>query len=77
MHRQHCIGVGSLAKYIGEAMDVLPICHAFIMVEKTFDIPSILFYLASDANKNKQEDDLNRVRPRSAPPPKKVEQPIQ
>jgi hypothetical protein len=58
MHRQHCIGVGSLARYIGESMDGPPICHAFIMVEKSFDIPAILFYLASEADKNKQEDDL-------------------
>jgi hypothetical protein len=35
------------------------ICHAFIMVEKSFDIPAILFYLASNANKNKWEDHLN------------------
>jgi hypothetical protein len=59
MHRQHGIGIGSLASYIGEAMDGLPIFHAFIMVEKSFDIPPILFYLASDANKNKQEDSFN------------------
>jgi hypothetical protein len=58
MHRQHHIGIGSLARYIGEAMDGPPICHAFIMVEKIFDIPAILFYLASDASKNKQEDNL-------------------
>ncbi len=47
MHRQHCIGVGSLARYIREAMDGPPICHAFIMVEKSFDIPAILLYLAA------------------------------
>ncbi len=35
-----------------------PICHAFIIVGKSFDIPAILVYLASDANKNKREDDL-------------------
>jgi hypothetical protein len=58
MHRQHCIGVGSLARYIGEAMDRPPICHAFIMAEKSFDIPAILFYLASVDNKNKWEDHL-------------------
>ncbi len=38
-------------------MDGPPICRAFIMVGKSFDIPAILFYLASDANKNKREDD--------------------
>jgi hypothetical protein len=31
------------------------------MVEKSFDIPAILFYLASNANKNKWEEDLNTV----------------
>jgi hypothetical protein len=35
-----------------------PICHAFIMVEKIFDIPAMIFYLASIANKNKREEDL-------------------
>jgi hypothetical protein len=44
MHRQHRIGVGSLAGYIGKAMDGLPIHHAFIIVGKSFDIPAILFY---------------------------------
>jgi len=29
------------------------------MVGKSFGIPTILFYLASDADKNKREDDLN------------------
>jgi hypothetical protein len=41
MHRQHFTGIGSLARYIGEAMDGPPIHHAFIMVEKSFDIPTI------------------------------------
>jgi hypothetical protein len=41
MHRQHFIGIGSIARYIGEAMDRPPICHAFIMAEKSFDIPAI------------------------------------
>jgi hypothetical protein len=58
MHRQHCIGIGSLARYIGEAMNGPPKCHAFIMMEKSFDIPDKLFYLASIPNKNKWEDDL-------------------
>ena len=57
MHCQHCLGVGSLVGYIGEAMDGLPIRCAFFVVGKSFDIPAILFYLASDANKNKREDD--------------------
>ena len=57
MHRQHRKGVNSLAGYIGEAMDGPPIHHAFIMAGKSFDIPAILFFLASDANKSKREDD--------------------
>ncbi len=60
MHRQHRIGIGSLARYIGEAMDGLQICHAFIMEEKSFDIPAILCYLASNANKKMREDDLKQ-----------------
>ena len=43
----------------GEAMGGPQICHAFTMMEKSFGIPTILFYLASDANKNKRGDDLN------------------
>jgi hypothetical protein len=31
----------------------------FIMVWKSFDISVILFYLASNTNKNKWEDNLN------------------
>jgi hypothetical protein len=33
------------------------------MVGKSFGIPTILFYLASDANKNKRVGDLNRISP--------------
>jgi hypothetical protein len=62
MHRQHRTAIGSLARYIGEALDGPPICHAFIMVEKSFNIPAILFYLASNAYKNKREYDLNNTR---------------
>jgi hypothetical protein len=58
MHRQHPIGVGSLARYNGEAMDGPPT----IMGEKSFDITAILFKLASNANKNKQEDHLKHHR---------------
>jgi hypothetical protein len=58
MHRQHFIGIGSLAKYIGEAIDMPPVCHAIIMVENSFDILATLFCLASIANKNKHEDNL-------------------
>ena len=36
-----------------------PICHAFIMVGTSFANSAILFYLASNANKNKWEDNLN------------------
>jgi hypothetical protein len=45
------IGNGSLAGYIKEAMTMNgpPICHAFIMVGKSFDIPAILFYQASNS----------------------------
>jgi hypothetical protein len=59
MHRQYHIGISSLARYIGEAMDRQPICHAFIMVEKSVDILAILFNLVSKVNKNKQEDHCN------------------
>ena len=61
MHRQHRKGVNSLAGYIGEAMDGPPIHHAFIMAGKSFDIPAILFFLASKDNKNKQGDNLGGV----------------
>jgi hypothetical protein len=64
MHRQHCIGDSSLAIYIREAMNRPQICHALIMVENSFDIPVILFYLDSIADKNKQEDDLKLVHKR-------------
>ena len=33
------------------------------MVGKSFGIPTILFYLASDANKNKRVGDLNMIFP--------------
>jgi hypothetical protein len=69
MHRQHPIGVSSLTRYIGEAMDGSPIHHAFIMVEKSFDIHAILFYLASIAYKNKREDNLNLEEPIVTQPP--------
>ncbi len=58
MHCRYRICIGSLAGYIGETMGGPPICHAFIIVGKSFDIPAILVYLASNANKNKREDDL-------------------
>ena len=39
-------------------MGGLPNYHAFTMVGKSFCIPTILFYHASDANKNKRGDDI-------------------
>jgi hypothetical protein len=45
--------VGSLAGYIGEAMDKPPICHALDMAKKSFDVPTMFIYLATDANKDK------------------------
>ncbi len=39
-------------------MDEPPFSLAFVMVKESFAGPAILFYLASDANKNKREDDL-------------------
>ncbi len=47
---------GTLA---GEAMGGPPSSHAFIMVGTSFANSAILFYLASNANKNKWEDNLN------------------
>ncbi len=46
MHWGHRIGVGSLAGYIGEAMDGPPFCLAFVMVKESFVVPTIFFYLA-------------------------------
>jgi hypothetical protein len=41
-------------------MDELPFFSlAFVMVKESFAVPAILFYLASDANKNKRQDHLN------------------
>ena len=57
MHWWHRVSVGSLAGYIGEAMGGPPICHAFTMVGKSFDIPAILLYQQA-ATKNKRKDDL-------------------
>ncbi len=39
-------------------MDELPFSLAFGMVKESFAGPAILFYLASDANKNKRQDHL-------------------
>jgi hypothetical protein len=38
-----------------------PFSLAFVMVKESFADPAILFYLASDANKNKREDNLNHT----------------
>jgi hypothetical protein len=57
MYWQHCKGVGSLAGYMGEAVDEPPFSLAFVMVKESFVIPAILYCLASNANKregNKQ-----------------------
>jgi hypothetical protein len=45
------MGVGSLAGYIGEAMNKPPLSLAFVMVKESFVIPAICFYLESTANK--------------------------
>ncbi len=58
MYWRHWIGVGSPTGYIGEAMDEPPFSLAFVMVKKSFVVPAILFYLASNANKNKRPDHL-------------------
>ena len=39
-------------------MDELPFSLAFVMVKESFVVPARLFYLASDANKNKRLDHL-------------------
>ena len=48
---QHRIGVGSLAGYIGEAMDEPPFSLVFIMAKESFVVPTIFFYVESAANK--------------------------
>ena len=50
----HCIGVGSLARYIGKAMNKPTFSLASIMVKESFDVPAIFFYRKSAANKNKR-----------------------
>jgi hypothetical protein len=42
-------------------MDELPFSLAFVMVKESFAGPAILFYLASNANKNKHQDHLNTL----------------
>ncbi len=54
------MGVGSLTGYILEAIDEPPFSLAFVMVKESFVVPTILFYLASDATKNKRPDRLNK-----------------
>jgi hypothetical protein len=39
-------------------MEEPPFSLAFVMVKESFAGPAILFYLASDANKNKGQDHL-------------------
>ncbi len=55
------IGIGSLTGYIGEAMDKPPFSLAFVIVKESFVVPARLFYLASDANKNKRPDHLKNA----------------
>ncbi len=42
-------------------MDEPPFSLAFVMVKEIFVVPARLFYLASDANKNKRPDHLNPI----------------
>ncbi len=42
-------------------MDEPPFSLDFVMVKESFAGPAILFYLASDANKNKRQDHLNPI----------------
>ena len=51
MHCQHCIGVGSLTGYTGEAMDEPPFSLAFVVVTESFVVLAIFFYLEIAANK--------------------------
>jgi hypothetical protein len=41
-------------------MDKPPFSLAFVMVKESFAVPARLFYLASDANKNKRQDHLKK-----------------
>ncbi len=43
-------------------MDEPPFSLAFVMVKESFVVPARLFYLASDANKNKRPDHLETER---------------
>jgi hypothetical protein len=45
-------------------MDEPPFSLAFVMVKESFAGPAILFYLASDANKNKRQDHLKTTSPK-------------
>ncbi len=40
-------------------MDEPPFSLAFVMAKESFAVPAILFYLASNANKNKHPDHLH------------------
>jgi hypothetical protein len=42
-------------------MDEPPFSLAFVMVKESFVVPARLFYLASNANKNKRPDHLNSL----------------
>jgi hypothetical protein len=43
-------------------MDKLPFSLAFVMVKESFAGPAILFYLASNATKNKRQDHLKLLK---------------
>ncbi len=47
-------------------MDEPPFSLAFVMVKESFVVPARLFYLASNANKNKRPDNLNLEEPISS-----------
>ncbi len=46
-------------------MNELPLSLAFFMVKESFAVPAILFYLASNANKNHHTDHLNSLSAKS------------
>ncbi len=46
-------------------MDEPPFSLPFVMVKESFVVPARLFYLASDANKNKRPDNLNSLNAKS------------
>jgi hypothetical protein len=65
------VGVGSLAGYIGEAMDGPPFSLAFVMVKESFVVPAIFFYGYSVAPKYefvlRSKGMVNSLTPKSVP----------